>query len=154
VDASGSARKTARRADESTIIEARLGRLSPSQVRTYLDCSAKWWFKHALLLPEPKTSSLAFGVAVHATLEVTFRKLQTKQDLETTAVMMFREAWMEHRPTARFREDEDPVALRRTGDRRVTKYMAEAAPQIQPAAVEFVAWWCAAGWICWMSKGG
>ena len=33
--------------------------LSPTQVRTYLDCSARWWFKYGLALPEPKNSSLA-----------------------------------------------------------------------------------------------
>ncbi|MEN6604193.1 MAG: hypothetical protein ABFD86_17420 [Bryobacteraceae bacterium] len=30
--------------------------LSPSQVRTFLGCSAKWWFKYGLHLPELKTA--------------------------------------------------------------------------------------------------
>ncbi|HWQ52163.1 MAG TPA: PD-(D/E)XK nuclease family protein [Bryobacteraceae bacterium] len=128
------------RALQSASVPEALGAvLSPSQVRTYLDCSAKWWFKHGLLLPEPKTSSLAFGLAIHTSLEINFcQKLGTKQDLEAAAVVMiFREAWMEQRGTAHFREDENPVELRRTGERLVAKYIAEAAPQIQPAAVEF-----------------
>jgi len=34
--------------------------LSPTQARMFLGCSARWWFKYGLSLPEPKTSSLAF----------------------------------------------------------------------------------------------
>src|ERR1022692_2103410 len=32
--------------------------LSPSQVRTFMDCSARWWYKYGLGLPDPKGSSL------------------------------------------------------------------------------------------------
>src|SRR5512136_493838 len=58
--------------------------LSPTQARTFLGCSARWWFKYGLSLPEPKTSSLAFGLAMHRALELNFRqKLETREDLET-----------------------------------------------------------------------
>ncbi len=58
--------------------------LSPSQVRTFLDCQARWWFKYGLGLPESKTSSLALGLAIHRALEVNFReKLETHEDLDT-----------------------------------------------------------------------
>jgi hypothetical protein len=53
--------------------------LSPSQVRCFLDCPARWWFKYGLQLPERKNSSLALGLAVHQALEVNFReKLETQ----------------------------------------------------------------------------
>jgi hypothetical protein len=56
--------------------------LSPSQVRTFLDCQARWWFKYGLMLPETKSSSLALGLAVHRALELNFReKLETHEDL-------------------------------------------------------------------------
>src|ERR1022692_1262372 len=32
--------------------------LSPSQVRCFFDCPARWWFKYGLQLPERKNSSL------------------------------------------------------------------------------------------------
>src|SRR5690349_496305 len=48
--------------------------LSPTQERTYLDCSARWWFKYGLGLPEVKNSSLALGSAVHHALEANFRE--------------------------------------------------------------------------------
>ena len=71
--------------------------LSPTQVRTFLNCSARWWFKYGLSLPEPKTSALALGSAVHRALEVNFReKLTAKEDLETLGVVaLFRAAWQE-----------------------------------------------------------
>src|SRR6516162_4736005 len=62
--------------------------LSPTQVRTFLNCSARWWFKYGLGEPETKNSALALGSAVHRTLEVNFReKLTTKEDLDTLGVV-------------------------------------------------------------------
>lgn len=112
--------------------------LSPSQIRTYLDCSARWWFKHGLLLPEPKTGSLALGLAVHGALEVNFRqKLETGQDLETAAaITLFQDCWREQQGETEFRDDEDPHALGRVGEQMIRKFMEEAAGSIQPAAVE------------------
>ena len=71
--------------------------LSPSQVRTFLDCQARWWFKYGLMLPDQKNSSLALGLAIHRALEVNFQeKIQTHEDLDTAGVvMLFRDAWME-----------------------------------------------------------
>src|ERR1035441_1747888 len=43
--------------------------LSPSQVRCFFDCQARWWFKYGLQLPERKNSSLALGLAVHQALD-------------------------------------------------------------------------------------
>ena len=62
--------------------------LSPSQVRCFFDCQARWWFKYGLQLPERKNSSLALGLAVHQALEVNFReKIETREDLETAGVV-------------------------------------------------------------------
>lgn len=112
--------------------------LSPTQARAYLDCSAKWWFRYGLRLPEPKTSSLALGIAVHQALEANFRdKLDTGEDLPTMGiVMLFRDAWLEQITETRFREDESPGDLCRKGEEMVRKYMDEVAGTIQPAAVE------------------
>src|SRR3954447_13817295 len=46
--------------------------LSPTQVTTYLDCSAKWWYKHAMRLPERKSSNLGIGIAFHEVVMETF----------------------------------------------------------------------------------
>lgn len=112
--------------------------LSPTQVRTFLDCSARWWFRHALELPELKTSSLALGSAVHRALEINFReKYETGEDLDSTGVVaIFREFWGIELERTLFQPEENPAELARLGERIVRKYMDEAAPRIQPAAVE------------------
>jgi hypothetical protein len=112
--------------------------LSPSQVRCFFDCPARWWFKYGLQLPERKNSSLALGLAVHQALEVNFReKIDTQEDLETAGVVIvFREAWMEQVPETVFTADESQGDLRRLGERLVAKYMDEVAPTVEPAAVE------------------
>jgi putative RecB family exonuclease len=111
---------------------------SPSQVRTFLDCSARWWFKYGLSLPEPKTSSLALGLAVHRALEINFcEKLETKEDLDTVGVVMiFRDAWREEMGRTQFGSAECPSAIGKIGEKLVAKYMDEAAGLIQPSAVE------------------
>jgi hypothetical protein len=113
--------------------------LSPTQVRAFLDCSARWWFKYGLELPEAKSSTQSLGIAVHRALEVNFReKKTTHEDLETMGVVaLFRDAWLETLGATEFRRDEDRIELRRLGERLVMKYMDEAAPTIQPAEVEF-----------------
>ena len=59
--------------------------LSPTQVRAFLDCSARWWFRYGLHLPEPKTSSLALGSALHRALEANFReKISTGEGLSSS----------------------------------------------------------------------
>src|ERR1035441_4569026 len=112
--------------------------LSPSQVRCFFECQARWWFKYGLQLPERKNSSLALGLAVHQALEVNFReKLETREDLETTGVVcVFRESWMEQVPQTEFTSGESQGDLRRLGERLVAKYMDEVAPKVEPAAVE------------------
>ena len=112
--------------------------LSPSEVRTFLDCQARWWFKYGLQLPDSKTSSLALGLAIHRALEVNFReKVETHEDLDTAGVVMiFRDAWMEQAGRTQFAKDESQQDIRRVGERLVAKYMDEVAPTIEPAAVE------------------
>jgi len=124
---------------EATPARATLAQvLSPSQVRTFLDCQARWWFKYGLMLPEQKNSSLALGLAIHRALEVNFQeKLHTHEDLDTAGVvMLFRDAWMEQAGQTHFTEGESQQELRRVGERLVAKYMDEVAPQVEPAAVE------------------
>jgi len=122
-----------------TPVKTELGKvLSPTQVRTFLNCSARWWFKYGLSEPETKNSALALGTAVHRALEANFReKVNTKEDLDTLGVVaLFRQAWQEPEDEVEFREDEDPAALGKVGEQLVAKYMDEAAPWIQPSAVE------------------
>src|SRR5579864_9566220 len=112
-----------------TAPKAELGKvLSPTQVRMFLNCSARWWFKYGLSEPETKNSALALGCAVHRALEVNFReKVTTKEDRDTLGVVaLFRDAWHDQVEQAEFRDDDDPTAIGKVGEQLVAKYMDEA----------------------------
>jgi hypothetical protein len=68
--------------------------LSPSQVRCFMDCQMRWWFKYGLKVPDPATGNMALGRAVHSALGENFaQKLETREDLPTPGVLaLFREA--------------------------------------------------------------
>ena len=93
-------------------------RLSPSQAKTFLHCSAKWAFKHILRLPDWKTGALLQGAAVHAAIAENFRqKLETHQDLPFAGVVaVYRDAWRTLREETEFRDDEIPSELEREGE--------------------------------------
>ena len=111
--------------------------LSPSQVRTFRDCGARWYFKYALGLPDPPNGSLVRGRVVHQMAETFFRaKLAgatpDSDDLQAT----FEEAWDVASAGAAFGADEDVDLLKRQAAVLTRKYLDEVAPEIQPAAVE------------------
>ena len=112
--------------------------LSPTRIRSFMDCQARWWFKYGLHQPDPPTGSMAFGRAVHAALMQNFaQKMETYEDLPIAGVLaLFREAWAHECEQVEFRDDEDAVELARQGQALVTKYMDEVAPTVEPAAVE------------------
>lgn len=112
--------------------------LSPSQVNTYLTCPAKWYFRYLVGLAEPVTGALALGKAFHATLATNFRrKLKSGHDMEPSEVReAFEQEWILASDDAELRDDEDAAELATTGETLVNTYIKEAAPSVQPRAVE------------------
>jgi len=112
--------------------------LSPTQLRCFMDCHARWWFKYGLKHPDPPNGNLVLGRAVHSALTQNFvQKMETYEDLPLTGVLaLFREAWAKERDEVEFRDDEEPSQLASTGAALVMKYLDEVAPTIEPAAVE------------------
>ena len=112
--------------------------LSPTQVKTFLACPAKWMFHYLLGLKEPKTGSLALGTAFHSAIAANFRqKIETRQDLPFAEVLeVFGKSWEDGASAASYEQDENPQKLAATGVALVERYMKEAAPSIQPRAVE------------------
>jgi CRISPR/Cas system-associated exonuclease Cas4 (RecB family) len=111
--------------------------LSPTQVRTFMNCQVRWYFKYVEDRPDPQTSSLALGKAVHSAVAENFaQKIESKEDLPVTGVLaLYRDAWHEESRRTMFRGDEDAAAIGRVGEDLVAKYIDEAAPKIEPAAV-------------------
>lgn len=114
------------------------GVLSPSQVRCFIDCQMRWWFKYGLKVPEAGTGNMALGTAIHSSLAENFaQKVDTREDLPTEGVVaLFREAWAQEREQTEFRDEENPQELAATGEALVAKYMDRMAPAIDPVAVE------------------
>jgi len=112
--------------------------LSPSQVTQFLHCPAKWYFKYFLDLPEAATPATALGKAFHEANAHNFRhKLQRRSDLPLTdALESFRSSLGQHLESAALVRGVDAVEMLELGTVMFQKYLCEAAPLIQPAAVE------------------
>lgn len=112
--------------------------LSPSQIRTLMDCSARWWYKYGLQIPEPPNANLAIGNAVHAAIAYNFeQKIASGADRPIAEVLEhLEEDWYVAIEDVEFRDDEDPAQLAGQARGLVELYLRDAAPAIQPAAVE------------------
>src|SRR5215831_12244046 len=111
--------------------------LSPSQASTFLSCLAKWWFRYGLGLPDPLSGGAVRGKAVHKLIEYAMRAKIAGVVLEQGALSdAWDVAWDQAAEGAEFQADEDIDALKASGARLAHKYLAEAAPAIEPAAVE------------------
>jgi RecB family exonuclease len=112
--------------------------LSPTTVSGFQDCAARWWYRKVLELPEQRTAALALGSAVHEALAVNFtQKIQTGEDIATEGIaMVFRDSFAKQLEGAALAEDESADDLAGCGESMIRVYMREAAPTIQPAAVE------------------
>jgi RecB family exonuclease len=111
--------------------------LSPSQVRTFRDCGAKWYYKYALGLPDPPNGSLVRGRVVHQMAEAFFRaKLDGGSPDPDDLQASFEESWDTASAGAAFGADEDVDLLKRQAAMLTRKYLDEVAPEIEPAALE------------------
>ena len=112
--------------------------LSPSQVSLFLNCPAKWMFRYLLDVEDPGTAATALGKAFHETIANNFRqKQETACDLPLAeCIEFFGNVLGRELEQAKLQKDEHPMELLELGTTMVTKYLGEAAPLIQPAAVE------------------
>ena len=112
--------------------------LSPSQAKTFaFDCSARWWFKYGMHLPDPKGGSLVRGLAVHRTVEVYFRiRKEGHAVFADDMGPAYEAAWGKLETEASFGRDEDIGKLKAQGAALARKYLDEAAPEIEPAEME------------------
>ena len=112
--------------------------LSPSHLNCWLDCHAKWYYKHVLNLPDVQGANLTLGRAVHSALGENFaQKIETKQDLDSLGVeALFIDAFESELLNATLTAEDSVDDLIDTGRAAISTYMAEVAPTIDPAAVE------------------
>ena len=110
--------------------------LSPSQVRTFMDCSARWWYKYGLGLPDPKGSSLVRGIVVHRMAEIYLRTKFAGAALEVDELAeIFDDVWQETAAESSFQPDEDLDKLKAQTAALARMYLDDVAPEIQPAVI-------------------
>jgi hypothetical protein len=110
--------------------------LSPSQVRTFMDCSARWWYKYGLGLPDPKGSSLVRGIVVHRMAEIYLRTKFAGAAPEVDELAeIFDDVWSETSAEGSFQPGEDLDKLKAQTATLARMYLDEVAPEIEPAVI-------------------
>jgi RecB family exonuclease len=112
--------------------------LSPAQVLQFLNCPAKWMFRYLMDLKEPGTAAQALGKAFHETIAYNFcQKRESSRDLPTAECLeFFRRPLGEHLHKAVLQKGEHAMEFLELGETMIQRYLAEAAPLIQPPPVE------------------
>jgi RecB family exonuclease len=113
--------------------------LSPSSLNEFIGtCQVRWFYRKVLELPERRAAHLGLGSAVHHGIAENFRqKISTRRDLSAEAVIsLFRAEWKQQLEQVTLEKGDDPEDMREAGEVMTRVYMEQAAPQIQPAAVE------------------
>ena len=111
------------------------GYLSWSAISTFRQCPLKYRFKYVDNLPEQGvSSSLVFGVAIHAAVEQ-FYQAQLSGDLQPDVEKLlytFRSAWLPHDPDAiTFGAKETRESLDELAARMLTAFLASPAASVQ-----------------------
>lgn len=112
--------------------------LSPSSLNCFSQCEAKWFYRKVLQLPETRGAALGLGSAVHAALGENFRqKIETRADLPYEALRpIYLESFAREFDTVTLTADDDAADLLNCGEAMLRVFLTDAAPSIQPAAVE------------------
>jgi len=112
--------------------------LSPSQASTFLSCSARYRFKYLLGLKDPAGGGAARGRAVHLAIEYYMRAKMAGVVLDSEALPgEWPAIWDDAAMEADFAAHEDVESLGASGLTLAQKYLEEAAPSIEPRAVEY-----------------
>ncbi len=112
--------------------------LSPSQLKTFFDCQARWKFEKIDELPSRANANLAIGSAVHEALAYQFaQKISSGKDLPIPEVKAaFDAAWPAVLSATELTGDDNPEQLAATGRALLDVFMRQGAYRIQPIAVE------------------
>jgi CRISPR/Cas system-associated exonuclease Cas4 (RecB family) len=111
--------------------------LSPTQVNTFLSCPAKYFFRYGAGLPDPASGALVRGKAVHSVIAYAMTAKMEGYALDPgAAAEIIEPAWDAAAEGAEFQAYEDVEQLKRSGAVLAEKWLAEAGPFVQPAAVE------------------
>lgn len=109
--------------------------LSPSQVNEWLDCSARWYYHHALGLPDKRTAALAIGEALHAITAACLRIWQRGMDPTRDVAAQVELVLMTALETVQLDPDETPAAIVTQAQAMLAVWLRDIAPQLRETAV-------------------
>lgn len=109
--------------------------LSPTQVSTYINCPAQWWYRYALELPTPTTSAQAVGRIIHRAIAAThYARHVGASDADLAQIGAAIAA--EELAAATLAADEDPAALTAQALSLAALYRRQALSHMHIAAIE------------------
>lgn len=111
--------------------------LSPSQASMFLGCAARWWFRYGVGLRDPRSGPAVRGTAVDSMISYWMTAKAEGVELEPAGMLdAYEHAWDAAAEGAEFNAFDDVDQLKRSGLVLTAKYLAEAAPAIEPAGVQ------------------
>lgn len=109
---------------------------SPSQINTYVNCPAQWFFRYIEGLKIPPSASMALGSSFHDSIEQNYeQKIKTKIDLPTTYIKDIYDTKFKENFEA-VEEPHDKGKTKDDGYRMIEVYQSDIAPSVQPKEVE------------------
>jgi CRISPR/Cas system-associated exonuclease Cas4 (RecB family) len=115
--------------------------LSVSQISTYLGCSLKYYFRYVEERPsETFSSALAFGKAVHATLESFHKSLLQGEPLAQSELHdLFRaDLSAELSDPTKFKEKESPDSFLELGQALISEYLSTCRFEVEAVEQPFL----------------
>ena len=118
--------------------------LSPSQVSTFIDCQARWYYSRIAKLPEPATAAQAFGKAIHHVCRLILAA-RMDPDWQAKSALTAGEIGDCFRSTLKIelQEVEDIAGaadMLDEGLRIMAMFAGQIGPQLEPTGLEM---WCA-----------
>lgn len=113
-------------------------RLSFSEVKTVLQCSAKWKFQYLEELPYVGNADMAFGSAIHSAIASNFSfRIQNNQPPPVRETLkIFHHDLAEQLESVAISEDDDHLMLEAVGDSLIRKYFNQIGDELIPIHVE------------------
>jgi RecB family exonuclease len=108
--------------------------LSVTQMKMFLQCPLKYFFRYKEGIVVRPNSSLTMGRCFHKAVEALYRRKMKGEAIDIKDA--FSSAWAEESTLTDFKKDENPGELKDEGIRLVEKYAEEIAPNIRPKEVE------------------
>ena len=108
--------------------------LSVTQMKMFLQCPLKYYFRYKEGIKVKPNSSLTMGRSVHKAIEEFYRKKMKGETIDIKDAFAF--FWDAESKETEFKKDENPGELKDEGVRLGEKYAEEIAPTIKPREIE------------------